>query len=120
MNTLIDIIFFADIIINIRTSYVIKETGEEVFNNRAIIMFYLKDRFIVDFFSAFPFEYVALIFFKDEHNTLWFQLLSVFKLIRLARLSGIITYLSLSNVNKTALRLLKLGLFVFIFVHCLA
>ena len=106
-----------DIVVSIRTSFIDKETGDEITNTRSILMNYLKNRFIIDFFAAFPMEIIALAFFSHRKDTIWLQLFSLFKLVRVSKLSGIITYLNLSKAKKTALRLMKLVLFILIFIH---
>jgi hypothetical protein len=63
MNWLIDVIFLIDIVVVLRTSFILKDTGEEITNTNAIIMHYIKDRFLIDFLAAFPSELIALAFF---------------------------------------------------------
>lgn len=119
LDVLIHIIFTIDVLVNFRTSFINISTGDEITSTREIAKHYFKGRFVIDFLAAFPFEYVALLF-VSELNSNWFGLFGLLKLARIVKLNNIITYLNLSNANKTSLRLLQLGLFIFIFIHCLA
>lgn len=115
--TIIDISFIVDIFINFRTSYVNKDTGEEIFDLRKISIHYFKGKFIIDIISAIPFEYFALIFVESQSHALWLKLIGFAKLTRVAQLGEIITHLNLKNDIKTSFRLAKLVFFIFLFIH---
>lgn len=56
-ETLIDLIFFGDIILNFMTTYIDKKSGEEVYNSRKIVFHYLQTmKFYLDLFSTIPFD----------------------------------------------------------------
>lgn len=56
-ETLIDIIFFCDIIFNFRTTYIDQNTGEEIYDYKKIGLNYLRNPlFYLDLFSTIPFD----------------------------------------------------------------
>jgi len=112
----IDVIFFADIPITFRTTYV--DYGKEIFNPKKIAERYSKGSLMVDVVSCIPFDNIGMAMKVNDPTTL--QLLRLLKLSRLFRLSRIITYLQTYKSLKTTLRLVKLCFFLFLYVHCMA
>ena len=118
-NTIIDIWFMTDIIINFRTSYITPTSGEEIMNFKLIAFEYLKGRFWIDLLASIPFDYIVLIFSTDDSNSWILQTISLLKLVRVLRLSRLITHLNLKNEVKISLRLIKLVFFVVLYLHCI-
>ena len=58
-NNIIDIIFFVDIVINFRTTFVNPMTGDENHHVKDIAYNYLTGKFIIDLLSTIPFELLA-------------------------------------------------------------
>lgn len=56
MNTFIDVTFGIDILINFRTTYLNRQTGDEVTNSKAIALEYIKSKFWVDLTATIPFD----------------------------------------------------------------
>ena len=55
VNSLIDLVFLTDIILNFRTSYIDEQNGEEIMDPTLIMMSYLFSfRFIIDVLSTVP------------------------------------------------------------------
>lgn len=54
LEMLVDLIFVCDIIINFLKSYLVVNSGDEIFAPRLIAVHYLKSGFFVDFFSTLP------------------------------------------------------------------
>jgi len=80
----------------------------------------LKGKFLIDLISAIPFEVLGKVFKNTNEFSLWIEIFSMIKIVRILRLGDIITHLNLKNEVKTTLRLLKLVFFIFLFIHCLA
>jgi hypothetical protein len=55
LDLVIDLIFFIDIVMNFRTTYV-TESGKLVVNQKDIALLYLKTWFVIDFISFIPLE----------------------------------------------------------------
>ena len=109
--------FILDILINFRTSYVNENTSEEIFNVRKVAIKYLKSKFTIDFLASIPFDYIALIFKTGNNSEFIFELFSLLKLVRVLRLSRLITHLNLKNEVKVSLRLVKLIFFLVLYLH---
>ncbi len=62
LNSLIDFVFFLDIVVNFRTTFYDIETGDEVFDAKRTGRKYLKSRFTIDLLSTIPFDNIAAIF----------------------------------------------------------
>ena len=93
INGLVDFCFFIDIIVTFRTTFVDQKTGDEVFDFWEIAKIYLSGRFWIDLLSTVPLDQVATIFLPPAQAKN-FQLFGVLKLMRVLRLSRIITYLN--------------------------
>ena len=66
-NYVIDVLFFIDIILNFRTTFYHKSTGEEITNKNLIVKSYLKGNFSVDLISTIPFDLIYIhLFIKDD------------------------------------------------------
>ena len=59
-------------------------TGDEISSSKQIAKEYLKSRFIIDFLSAIPFDFVLRYMFEEE--TGFFSTVSMLKLFRVLRL----------------------------------
>lgn len=59
IDIIVDFLFFVDMLTNFRTTYL--NNGELVVNPKKIAVNYLKGWFIIDFFSAIPFDMIITI-----------------------------------------------------------
>jgi len=119
INGLIDLFFMIDVFINFRSSYVVDSTGEEVTNLKYIAFSYLKGRFWIDIIASVPFDALSYGLTGLNENNSIFNFIGMLKLIRVLRLSRLITYLNLKNELKMSLKLLKLVFFLVLFLHFL-
>lgn len=117
MNFTIDFIFILDVIISFRTSVIIESTAAEIFDNRKIAMMYLRGRFWIDFPASIPFDLFTYIFPGLGGSQLTLQLIGLLKLVRVLRLSRLITYLNVKSELKMSLKLAKLIFFLILFLH---
>lgn len=117
LDALINLFFILDIFINFCTTYTDTETQDEITNFKLIAKHYVKGRFWIDLIASIPFDY--FIYLYPMGDTFFFELFSLLKLVRILRLSKLITYLNLRNEVKSSLRLIKLVFFLLLFLHCL-
>ena len=61
INIVIDLIFILDVGIIFRTSYIHPQTGEEIFDPKAIAYNYIGGTFLIDFVSAIPFDLIDML-----------------------------------------------------------
>jgi len=118
LNSLIDLVFTLDIVVNFRTTFYDIETGDEVFDWKRTGRAYLKSRFTIDLLSTIPFDNIALIFTSSSSPVL--QLFSLLKLVRVSRLGRIIERMNVTQDMKNALKLFKLIFVIIIYIHVVA
>lgn len=87
LNNVIDLVFFADIVINFRTSY-IDNYGEEQTDLVAIAKNYLSFMFWVDLFATVPVDELISFILKEEDPK--YQLFGLLKFGRILKLKKII------------------------------
>lgn len=90
-NTIIDLIFFLDIIVTFRTTYISPSSGDEISEPKQIAKQYLKGRFWLDLLSTAPFDFIA----GGREELSWTQLFGLLKTTRVLRLSRITMFISL-------------------------
>lgn len=77
---------------------------------------YMKGRFWIDLIASIPLDSIAFLIVGsgDSANL---QLFGLFKLVRVLRLSRIITYMNAKDDVKLSLKLLKLIFFLCLYLH---
>lgn len=103
LNTVIDIIFGIDIVLQFKTTYYDSLTGEEIFDKKTIIMEYLKGRFLIDLLATVPFDNIVFMFTQERNEIL--PLFSLLKLIRVTRLGRIIEKMNVKEHIKLMMML---------------
>ena len=114
-DSITNVFFILDIVISFLTTYIDPKTKEEITSFPLMALHYIKGRFWIDLLASVPFDYV--IYLDPESKTIPFDLLSLLKLVRILRLSKLITYMNLRNEVKSSLRLVKLIFFLILFLH---
>lgn len=117
MNWFIDVFFLLDILINFRTTIVNEKTGEDISDAKKIAVKYLKGKFWIDLLASVPFDFVVVFFVNSDDNNLTFQLFGLLKLVRILRLSRLISYMNLKDDLKMSLKLGKLIFFLIMYLH---
>lgn len=118
ISYLITIIYFADIFINLRTTYINVRTGDEVWDPKMIAKKYiLGGRFWIDLISAIPFEE---FFTKGSALRDVAAILGMLKAVRVLRLSKVIQNLNIRQDIKAYLKVLKLIFYLFMYIHIIA
>jgi CRP-like cAMP-binding protein len=118
MNWFIDVFFILDILINFRTTIINEKTGEDIKDQKKIAIKYLKNKFWIDLLASLPFDSITLIFIENDHsNSLTLQMFGLLKLVRILRLSRLISYMNLKDDLKMSLKLGKLIFFLVMYLH---
>ena len=99
LNWIIDTLFFFDLIINFRTTFIHPKTGKEVLELSTIACNYFKFRFWVDLLATIPFDFVRKLFI-GEGNTTILKSIALLKLFSVLRLNKIITIMKVANEVK--------------------
>ena len=92
VDALIDFLFFIDIIIMFRTTYLDSYTGEEIIEPRRIAWNYLKGRFWFDLLATIPIDLIATL--SNSNSASELKLFGILKLIRITRLNRLIQFLN--------------------------
>ena len=116
LNYIVDTIFFIDILVSFRTTYINERTGAEVRDVKLISQYYLRGQFTIDLLATVPFDTLGEAIFQSDHPS--FKIFGALKLVRVLRLSKIITYLRSTEEFKAFLKLNKLIFFLIIYLHC--
>ena len=95
-DTVTDLIFAFDILINFRTAYIDSRTDEFITDPKKIAKNYLTGRFVVDLCASIPFSNIVSVFAGGKHSKK-LKLLGLMKLTRLLRLGRMVTYLKTSK-----------------------
>jgi hypothetical protein len=117
LNGLIDVFFIADIFVNFRTSIVDDITGDETLNTRTIAWQYIKSRFWIDLLASIPVDIFGFFLLSNGSSSTSLRLFGLLKLVRVLRLSRLITYLNIQDDLKMSLKLIKLVFFLILFIH---
>ena len=64
-TVLIDLVFFIDIIFVFNTT--LDENSVEILDRKRIALVYLKSRFTIDFLSAFPVDFLNMLFIGETN-----------------------------------------------------
>ncbi|KAI6237630.1 PAS fold and Ion transport and Cyclic nucleotide-binding domain containing protein [Aphelenchoides besseyi] len=86
MDSIVDVIFFADILLNFHTTFV-GPGGEVVIEPSIIRRNYLKSWFVIDLLSCLPYDIFYMFKHDDERIGSLFSALKVVRLLRLGRVA---------------------------------
>jgi hypothetical protein len=64
---MIDFLFLCDIIVSFRTSFIDKQTGEEINDTIPMAKEYTKGQLTIDIFATIPFDTLAGLFFSNDN-----------------------------------------------------
>lgn len=109
MAYIIKAVFMIDLIIGFRKAYLNESIGTEVRDPWLIAKRYLKFYFWIDLVSALPFD---MIF-----NNSTVELLTMVKIIRLARLDKIISFMNFDTESRSRIRVTYRVMRMIIIVH---
>ncbi len=130
INRFVDIIFFSDIFIQMRTPYRDEESGRLVFSVKKIASRYLKSWFLLDLVSVLPFEFLGNVLTTsvDDSGSVtqlsllrFFRLTRLLKLLRVFRASRKLKSLQVSSgIRFVALEIIKIVVSTTFIIHWLA
>ncbi|KAJ8309419.1 hypothetical protein KUTeg_014293 [Tegillarca granosa] len=84
IDSIVDVVFFVDIILNFHTTFV-GPSGEVVSDSKIIRMNYLKSWFVIDLLSCLPYDVFNAFQYVDDGISTLFSALKVVRLLRLGR-----------------------------------
>ncbi|KAI8995967.1 hypothetical protein BC832DRAFT_595794 [Gaertneriomyces semiglobifer] len=129
INRLVDLIFFFDMFIQMRTPYRDAQTGRLVRDGKAIFLRYFKSWFFLDLVSVIPFEVVSLGQSETERSTGLTQM-RLLRFLRLARLLKLLRVLRASrklkqwqvyiNMRYAKLKIMQYAITIFFLIHWIA
>lgn len=99
LNRFVDLIFFLDIFVQLRTPFRDARTGKLVLDSYIISTRYLMSWFVLDLVSVLPFEYMDYIFGIGATNL---STLKILRFVRLARLLKLLRVFRASRKLKQA------------------
>eukprot|EP00937_MAST-01D_sp_MAST-1D-sp2_P002484 g2484.t1 len=95
INTLVNLLFIADMCMNFAVAYQVRETGQWVVDHKQIAGAYIRSWFLIDMVSVLPFDLVGFI--MDDPKL---KKMKIFKVIRLLRLLKLLRILRASRIFK--------------------
>jgi hypothetical protein len=105
------LVFFIDIFLNFRTTYISNISGDEVFDFRKIALLYiLSGRFLLDVLSSIPFNAM-------DSSSDFLPIFGMLKLVRVGRINVVIRNLNMRADSKALLKVLWLIFFLFFYTH---
>lgn len=115
ISIIVDLFFMFDIVLNFRTSFINRHTGDEISDPRAIAHNYLiSGKLIIDLLSAFPYDYVTRSLGSSE--VIW-KSLSFLRILRAYRLSKLVVFLRARDEVKLMIKFLQLFMYLIMYVH---
>ena len=115
---IVNVSFFIDIVFIFRTA-IFNSDMEVITDTKQIAVAYLKGMFWIDFLSTVPLD-AMLILLIDKEKAQNFKLMALLKLFRIVRLQKIISSLNTEINKKVMLKILKLLLYLTMYIHCQA
>ena len=114
MNWTIDFLFFVDILIAFRTTYITKN-GEEIYEPSQIAKDYLTGgRFVMDFLASVPISDIA------GGGNRFLELFGVLKLVRIRRLGKLVAKLDMKADTKSLIKMGMLTFYLILYIHVVA
>lgn len=113
VDSFVDLVFFIDIFLNLRTTYIETTSGEEIRDPKMIAKHYLKTWFFIDLLATIPFN-------KLVPNNVILSVLGMLKVQRVFAISMVIKNLNIKNTTKSLLKVLWLIVLLFLYLHCIA
>jgi len=88
-----------------------------VFESKKSAIVYLKSRFFIDVVSTVPVDTISEYIFNTKNKNL--SLFSTLKLVRVTRVSRMISRLNVARETKHVLKLIQLVFFLVMYLHIL-
>jgi CRP-like cAMP-binding protein len=124
VNTIVDMFFILDIVLNFRTTFYTTSTGDEIFEPSLIAKNYMLGKLWLDLLSCFPDDLLSYAYKDsgglDKRAVDTLALFRMLKLSRVSRLNRIINFLRTKSDVKMLLRIGQLIFFLLMYLHLLA
>ena len=117
VNYITDVIFWVDIVVGFRTTYINVSNGDEITDQKKIALRYLKGKFIFDLLAVFPVEILEAFLSGSTENYIYLRLL---KMTRIFRLQKVLMYIRAKKEIKLTLRMLMLISALVVYTHLIA
>jgi hypothetical protein len=115
LESLIDLSFFIDILLNFRTTFYSIKTGDEINDPKQIAKKYIFGyRFILDLLSSIPFDKLS----SGSNDIL--PMLGMLKLFRVSRINLVIRNLNTKSETKAFFKILWYVFALFLYNHVIA
>ena len=112
-ETLMDLLFIVDLLINFRTVYINERTGEIIDTPTTVAYLYIfKGRFVADLVASIPFQFLSLVL-----DSTYLKAIKLLKLSRLLRISRLIALLKTSKTIKSSLKVFTTVSFLLLWIH---
>jgi len=126
-DTGVDVIFIIDIVLGFFTTYFNTGSGDEIWSPKHIAKRYLIESFLIDFLSTLPVALGPMVEVATSSDPVkravlgrLVGILGMFKIVRVRRISKMISNLNQSQELKAQLKRLNTIFILFIYVHALA
>jgi cyclic nucleotide gated channel len=115
LNTIIDFIFCADVVLNFYTTY-IDHSGEEVMDHKKIVRRYIRKNFWIDLVASVPLDNFITMYAPAVGGEV-LQLTDMLKMIRILRLARIIRMMRAKEDVKSTMKLFTLCIYLLLWIH---
>jgi hypothetical protein len=104
LETMVDIVFFFDIVINFRTIYFSSLTNDKITEPIKIAKNYIfSGRFFIDLIASVPVDLFLLM--VNSSNNRAFSIIKILKLTRLFRLNKIVSFIRYKVALRSSLKM---------------
>jgi CRP-like cAMP-binding protein len=119
LDVCIDWLFFLDILIMFRTSYIDLKSEEIISDTKKICINYFQGRLLIDILASMPFETIAR-WFSTDLDPVTSNALSLLKLTRMLRLGRMISYFQVNQNFKFGMKMLQMFIIILIYLNLVA
>lgn len=112
-DSFVDLVFFIDIFLSFRTTYIDTNTGEEIKDPKLVAKNYIYSWFLMDLLATIPFN-------KWAPNNVLLTVVGMLKVQRVFGISMVIKNLNIKSTSKSMLKVLWLILGLFLYLHVIA
>ena len=120
INTFVDVVFWMDIVLQFRSSYIDHATGREIFCPKMIASNYIfNGSFVIDFMSTFPFSQIfdAAGVHYSSFAYLFADIMSLLKAQRLLKILKKIRGMPITIEDKAMMQVIFYAFCIFVYTH---
>mmetsp|Transcript_26614 Transcript_26614/g.47861 ORF Transcript_26614/g.47861 Transcript_26614/m.47861 type:complete len:855 (-) Transcript_26614:1837-4401(-) len=122
VTSIIDLFFFADLLLNFRTTFYNPKTGDEVHDPKEIRMHYLTSySFYTDLATTIPWDkFIYLVMLGTDFGFDKASSIMVIRIIRIVKFDSIINNIQVRDDIKVIVRMVQLIFYLLVYVHVIA